>query len=87
MDDSGVDNSPSNHPDDLDIAGANGPVQHEDSIRVFVRIRPLNKRELAESQTLGWSYNETSMIEDTQNGMKIPCIIDMDSLTMISCTP
>jgi hypothetical protein len=43
----------------------------QDSIRVFVRIRPLNKREIAEkgeNQTLGWNFNESSMIEETQNG-------------------
>jgi len=53
--------------DDFDNAVSS--CQHEDSIRVFVRIRPLNKRELVESQTMGWNYNETSMIEDTQNGI------------------
>jgi hypothetical protein len=40
----------------------------EDTIRVFVRIRPLNKREQAEDQTIGWNFNENSMIEETQNG-------------------
>ena len=42
----------------------------EEAVRVFVRIRPLNKRELAENQGNGWSFNETSMIEDTQNGQR-----------------
>jgi len=35
-----------------------------------VRIRPLNRRELAEKQTIGWNFNETSMLEDTPNGQK-----------------
>ena len=42
----------------------------EESVRVFVRIRPLNKREIAEKQTIGWNFNETSMLEDTPNGQK-----------------
>lgn len=41
-----------------------------EAIQVFVRIRPLNKREIAENQTIGWNFNETSMIEDTPNGHK-----------------
>ena len=43
----------------------------EEAIRVFVRIRPLNKRELAENQTIGWNFNDTSMLEDTQNGQRV----------------
>lgn len=43
----------------------------EESVKVFVRIRPLNKRELAEKQTIGWDFNETSMLEDTQNGQRV----------------
>jgi hypothetical protein len=43
----------------------------EEAVRVFVRIRPLNKRELAEKQTIGWDFNETSMLEDTQNGQRV----------------
>ena len=42
-----------------------------EAVRVFVRIRPLNKRELAEQQTIGWDFDETSMIEETQNGQRI----------------
>lgn len=42
-----------------------------EAIRVFVRIRPLNKRELAEKQQISWNFNDTSMIEDTQNGQRI----------------
>ena len=42
-----------------------------ESVRVFVRIRPLNKREIAEHQTIGWNFDDTSMIEDTQNGQRI----------------
>lgn len=43
----------------------------EEAVRVFVRIRPLNKRELAEKQTIGWNFNETSMLQDTQNGQRM----------------
>jgi centromeric protein E len=43
----------------------------EEAVRVFVRIRPLNKRELAEKQTIGWNFNETSMLEDTPNGQRV----------------
>lgn len=43
----------------------------EEAVRVFVRIRPLNRREIAEKQQIGWNYNETSMIEDTQNGQRV----------------
>jgi hypothetical protein len=39
-----------------------------EAIRVFVRIRPLNKRELAENQTIGWDFDQKSMLEDTPNG-------------------
>jgi hypothetical protein len=42
-----------------------------ESVRVFVRIRPLNKRELAEKQTIEWNYNEKAMLEDTQNGQRV----------------
>jgi centromeric protein E len=43
----------------------------EEAVRVFVRIRPLNKREQAEKQTIGWNLNETSMLEDTPNGQRV----------------
>jgi hypothetical protein len=43
----------------------------EESVRVFVRIRPLNKREIAEKQTIGWNFNETAMLEDTPNGQRV----------------
>lgn len=43
----------------------------DESVKVFVRIRPLNKREIAEKQTIGWDFNETSMLEDTQNGQRV----------------
>ena len=43
----------------------------EEAVRVFVRIRPLNKRELAENQIIGWNYTDTSMLEDTQNGQRV----------------
>lgn len=51
--------------DDLDTSGT------EEAVRVFVRIRPLNKREIAEKQTIGWNFNETSMLEDTPNGQRV----------------
>lgn len=43
----------------------------EEAVKVFVRIRPLNKREIGEKQTIGWDFNETSMLEDTQNGQRV----------------
>lgn len=43
----------------------------EEAVRVFVRIRPLNKRELAENQIIGWNFTDTSMLEDTQNGQRV----------------
>jgi len=43
----------------------------EEGIRVFVRIRPLNKREIADKQTIGWDFNSTSLLEDTQNGQRV----------------
>ena len=45
--------------------------EEEISVRVYVRIRPLNKRELGENQTIGWNYNKTSMLEDTPNGQRV----------------
>ena len=54
--------------DELDITQVGGG---EEAVRVFVRIRPLNKREIAEKQQIGWNYTETSMIEDTQNGQRV----------------
>ncbi len=45
-------------------------VEAGEAVRVFVRIRPLNKREIAENQTIGWNFNDSSMIEDTQNGQR-----------------
>eukprot|EP01036_Dinobryon_divergens_P052040 gene52040-69633_t len=47
----------------------------EESVRVFVRIRPLNKREIAEKQTIGWNFNETSMLEDTPMVKRATCTI------------
>ena len=42
----------------------------EANIQVFVRIRPLNKRELAENQVIGWQYTDTAMLEETPNGQR-----------------
>ena len=48
------------------------PDEAEDiSVRVYVRIRPLNKREIAEKQTIGWNFNNTAMLEDTPNGQRV----------------
>ena len=55
-------------PDDITDVGSGGT---EEAVRVFVRIRPLNKRELAEKQTIAWNFNETSMLEDTPNGQRV----------------
>jgi hypothetical protein len=51
-------------------AAPSAPEDEGEAIQVFVRIRPLNRREIAENQTIGWNFNETSMIEDTPNGHK-----------------
>ena len=45
--------------------------EEEEAVRVFVRIRPLSKRELGEKQTIGWDFNETSMLEETLNGQRV----------------
>jgi len=42
-----------------------------EAVKVFIRIRPLNKREIEEKQTISWTFNDTSMIEDTQNGQRV----------------
>lgn len=42
----------------------------DEAIRVFVRIRPLNKRELSENQVIGWQYTDTAMLEETPNGQR-----------------
>ena len=48
------------------------PDEAEDiSVRVYVRIRPLNKREIAEKQTIGWNFSKTAMLEDTPNGQRV----------------
>ena len=41
-----------------------------EAVRVFVRIRPLNKKELAENQKEFWETTETSMLEETTNGKR-----------------
>jgi len=45
--------------------------EQETSVRVFIRIRPLNKRELNEKQIISWNYNKTAMLEETQNGVRV----------------
>ena len=54
-------------PDDFGEAAGGS----EEAVRVFVRIRPLNKREIAEKQTIGWKYTDTDMIEETPNGQRV----------------
>lgn len=42
-----------------------------DSVKVFIRMRPLNRRELEEKQVISWQFNKTSMIEETPNGQRL----------------
>ena len=51
--------------------GDEGGAGDEEAVKVFVRIRPLNRRELEEKQTIGWDFNESSMLEDTPNGQRV----------------
>ena len=39
--------------------------EQEVGIRVSVRIRPLNQRELDAEQTIGWEYSDTALLEKT----------------------
>lgn len=55
---------------DGETAGA-GQEELDTSVRVYIRIRPLNKRELGENQTIGWNFNKQAMLEDTQNGQRV----------------
>jgi hypothetical protein len=50
--------------------GGDDGVEGECSVRVYVRIRPLNKKELAEKQVIEWRFNKTAIFEDTQNGQR-----------------
>lgn len=52
------------------INGGDDGIEGECSVRVYVRIRPLNKKELAEKQVIEWRYNKTAIFEDTQNGQR-----------------
>lgn len=45
----------------------------DSAIKVSVRIRPLNTRELGENQTMGFEFNNTSLLEKTTTGQKIYC--------------
>jgi hypothetical protein len=40
------------------------------TVRVVVRLRPLNTKELSNGQTVGWQYNNTTVLEQTPNGTK-----------------
>lgn len=42
----------------------------EANIQVFVRIRPLNRKEIAENQTIEWEFNDNAMLEETPNGQR-----------------
>jgi len=46
-------------------------MSEDGSIKVSVRIRPLNQRELGENQTMGFEYNNTSLLEKTTTGQKV----------------
>jgi hypothetical protein len=46
-------------------------VDAADAVKVFIRVRPLNRRELEEKQVIAWEFNETSMIEETKNGQRL----------------
>ena len=46
--------------DDKDLSG----------VRVIVRLRPLNTKELTNGQTVGWQYNNTTVLEQTPGGTK-----------------
>jgi hypothetical protein len=60
-----------------DSSATSGSVSHEpgeelgEAIRVFVRIRPLSSKELADQATMGWNFTDTAMLEDTQNGQRV----------------
>ena len=47
--------------------------EEEISVRVYVRIRPLNKREWGENQTIGWNFNKTSDM-DLMCGERLACL-------------
>ena len=49
------------HPDDEDTSM---------NVKAFVRIRPLNQREIAEKQSITWEFNDTTMLENTANGQR-----------------
>lgn len=51
-------------------SSANSGDSSAEAVRVFVRIRPLNSREKRENQVEAWEYNETSMLEETTNGIR-----------------
>jgi hypothetical protein len=42
-----------------------------EGVKVFIRIRPLNRRELEEKQVISWEFTEKTMIEETQNGQRV----------------
>ena len=53
-------------------ADTSGPVlDPDDAVRVFIRVRPLNTREKTNNESFAWSYNKTSLLEETQNGQRV----------------
>lgn len=42
----------------------------ECSVRVYVRVRPLNQKEKDADQKMEWKYTDAAIVEDTQNGQR-----------------
>lgn len=51
-------------------AGTLEEAEGECSVRVYVRIRPLNQKEKDADQKMEWKYTDTAIVEDTQNGQR-----------------
>ncbi len=43
----------------------------DEAIRVFIRVRPLNKREKTGNESFAWNFNKTALLEETQNGQRV----------------
>jgi centromeric protein E len=52
------------------------PTIGEVSVQVFVRIRPLNTRELEAEETVEWEFDESSLFETTLNGGRRSYVYD-----------
>ena len=60
----------SNHP--VGGTGGSGSAGAEEAVKVFVRMRPLSKREIESSRGgIIWDFNENSVFEDTQTGTRV----------------